>query len=71
MLLFDGRVFRCLNRIHIPARGEELEGTDTDVARRDANSIAPGKGVSRQLFRRLSQQPALGSSGSRALPLPR
>ena len=44
----DDVISETPDRIQIPVRREELEGADTDVARRDAVSTAPGNGVSRQ-----------------------
>jgi len=44
----DDVISEAPDRIQIPVRREELEGADTDVARRDAVSTAPGNGVSRQ-----------------------
>ena len=40
----DDVISEALNRIHIPARREELEGTDTDVAQRDADQYRAGQG---------------------------
>jgi hypothetical protein len=39
----DDVISEALNRIHIPARREELEGTDTDVAQRDAGQHRTGQ----------------------------
>ena len=40
----DDVISEAADRIHIPARREELEGTDTDVARRDAGQYRAGQG---------------------------
>src|SRR5438270_3495122 len=61
----DDVISEAPDRIQIPLRREELEGADTDVARRDAGQYRAGQGVSRQ-----TGSPVVTAASARVVGIP-